>query len=562
MAFTQPVWSRIDEAHHYDFIAQLGHGGYPLADATLIEPETLRVMQSTGVYLGYAPDSYPVPDVTDMAPPPTGISARANAAWMTRHLWQLSYESAQSPLYYLAMAPVWWVVDHLGGPMAAIYTLRAINALLLAALAPMAVMVARVLAPSRHEVAVLAGLFAALLPGLDLNGTRISNDSLAAAVGGLLVLLTVRWTGSAWSWRRAALAGAILGAGVMVKLTVGGLILAVAVSALWPAAGRSLGARTARLALVAGVSFACTIPWFVLNRHLYGGLLPGYHTQRLSDALMGSLSAAFIPLDVAVFHISYWTGEPWGVLPLAAPFALLAALIAFAAPVGIFSLLRARVAPGPLLAGAAAVLGLAAVSLLLPATSGYEFAGPGRYAYPALPAAAALCAVGVVTVVRDVIARRALAIVYAAGAVSMLGLGAAGVPAPTPLGDGAPPSSAQVGVVTATGEADGFTILVDRAAYDAAAGATWFHVTVTNGAAEEAEWTVPPESVTGTSVVRGDYSRSTRLPGDLDPGQTVAGWLYVPVQPSNVRQGVVLRFTDVTTDGYRSIRDIVVRLAA
>ena len=32
MAVSQPVWSRIDEAQHTDFIIQLGHGVYPLAD--------------------------------------------------------------------------------------------------------------------------------------------------------------------------------------------------------------------------------------------------------------------------------------------------------------------------------------------------------------------------------------------------------------------------------------------------------------------------------------------------------------------------------------------------
>ena len=101
MALTQPIWSRVDEAQHTDFIIQLSHGVYPVADRTVVDPETIRVMQSTGVFRFESPGSYPVPDVTDLGPPPAGMSARANATWMSRHLWQLSYESAQTPGYYV-----------------------------------------------------------------------------------------------------------------------------------------------------------------------------------------------------------------------------------------------------------------------------------------------------------------------------------------------------------------------------------------------------------------------------------------------------------------------------
>ncbi len=177
MAVSQPVWSRIDEAQHTDFIIQLGHGVYPLADRTVIDPETLRVMQSTGVYRFEGPGSYPTPDASDIGPPPQGMTARNNAVWMSRHLWQLSYESAQTPGYYALMVPVWWVADQLGGTMTAIYVMRIINALLIALLAPMAIVVAMRLAPGRMEVAVLAALFAILLPGLDLNATRVGNDA-------------------------------------------------------------------------------------------------------------------------------------------------------------------------------------------------------------------------------------------------------------------------------------------------------------------------------------------------------------------------------------------------
>jgi len=64
-----------------------------------LEPKWMQSWEETGVYRFEAPGSYPVPDATDLGPPPAGMSAHANAAWMSRHLWQLSYESAQTPFF-------------------------------------------------------------------------------------------------------------------------------------------------------------------------------------------------------------------------------------------------------------------------------------------------------------------------------------------------------------------------------------------------------------------------------------------------------------------------------
>jgi len=336
MAVAQPVWSPIDEAHHADFIIQLIHGVYPVADKTLIDPETLTVMKATGTYRGLTPGTYPAPDLSDIRLPPAGMSERANAAWMHRHMWQLSFESFQTPAYYFLMVPVWWAADHVGGPFAAIYVLRIINALLIASLAPMAVAVARVIAPTVPEVAGLAALFAILLPGLDLNGTRVSNDALAIATGGLVVLLAVRWAGTPLTWRRAAILGLILGAAMMVKLTLVGAFVAIAVLALWRAAGGpELVGRLARAAFSGAIASACLAPWFIVNLRLYGAITSAAHQIRLSDTVPSAFAPVFIPFDIAVFNLSYWTGEPLGALPLPVPFAIAGALLALMGLAGI-----------------------------------------------------------------------------------------------------------------------------------------------------------------------------------------------------------------------------------
>jgi len=561
MAIAQPVWSRVDEAQHADFIVQLSHGVYPVADATLIDPETLQVMQSTGTYRFGVPGTYPVPDLTDFGPPPAGMSAHANAAWMSRHLFQLSFESSQTPGYYLTMVPPWWIIDRLGGPLLAVYGIRIINALLIALLAPMAVVVATRLSPARAEIAVLAAVFAILLPGLALNGTRISNDGLAAVLGGLAIVIAVGSVGKAWTWRRAALLGLALGAGLLVKLTLIGLAPGLALAMLWPVSGASWPRRFAQTVAAAAVAAACLLPWFLINSHVYGAFLPYVHTDRLAGSLPTPFTPPFVLVDVAVFFLSFWSGEPLGSVPLAGPFVVVCGLVALVAAAGLIGLLRRRplaVPAGPLVVASVAVCGLVGITLLLPAGAGFEFTGPGRYAYPALPAIAALTGLGIHSAIPNPVARRAFTAFYGLAAVVVLAAVAAGLPNDKQPGSGAPPADARIEAVSATNNLGGTVIRIDGVALDDAAKGTWIRVTVANSGSDEAEWTVAPVVSVGDLVAVGDYLRSTHLPGDVDSGQTVTGWLFVPLDPVNLHVGQLLhvRFPDVAIDGYRTVGDV------
>lgn len=555
MAMSQPVWSRIDEAQHTDFIIQLSHGVYPLADRTVIDPETLRVMQSTGVYRFEGPGSYPTPDASDIGPPPQGMTARDNAVWMSRHLWQLSYESAQTPGYYALMVPVWWIADRLGGTMTAIYVLRIINALLVALLAPMAIVVATRLAPGRTDVAVLAALFAILLPGLDLNATRVGNDALAAVLGAAAIVMSVRWAGGAWSVRRALLLGLVLGAGVLVKLTLLGLAPAVAAAILWPARGPSLSRRVGLLMVTGLVVAACLGIWFALNLHLYGVPLPSARTNRLSIVPPMSFDLRYVPFSMAFFVVSYWSGEPLGALPYAAGFVVLGSLVTLIAVAG---LIKRWNLGGPGLVGIVAIAGMLAVALLLPATAAFQFAGPGRYEYPALPAVAALTAMGVTALLARASAWRSLAGLYGVGAAAILTGGALGLAAePSPVGSGMPPSDATLVATQASGQRGAFSVSVDGVALDPVGRATWVHVTATNAGSQEAEWS-PAPVVDGVTA---DYARSTQLPGDLEPGESASGWIYVPLE-AHRGDTLTLRFRDVAQESYASVGDIEVQLRA
>ncbi|HKW73671.1 MAG TPA: hypothetical protein VJQ08_12715 [Candidatus Dormibacteraeota bacterium] len=548
MAATQPVWSRVDEAQHTDFIIQLSHGTYPLADRTTIDPETLDVMKSTGVYRFESPGTYPTPDAADIGPPPAAMSARANAVWMSRHLWQLSYESAQTPGYYVLMVPIWWVADRLGGAMTAIFVLRLINALLIALLAPMAVLVAWRMAPGRPEVIGLAGVFGVLLPGLTLNMTRVGNDALAAVIGGAAVLLSIVWAGTRWNARRAVLLGVLLGAGVLVKLTLLGLAPAIAVAMLWPAMRPPLPRRILLLALTGAVVLLFVGVWFAINLHLYGVPVPSARTNRLSIVPPQSFDLRYVPFTIAFFAVSYWSGEPIGALPFAAAFVVLGSLIVLIAAIGLF---RARSLGGPVVVALTCAAGMAAVALLLPATAAFQFAGPGRYEYPALPAVAALTGLGLGAALAMTFTRRALAAMYGVGAGALLvgaALGVGGESIPT----SAPPPSAAT-TVASSGTVGQFTITIDEVGHRSG---TWIHVTATNAGADEAEWN-PAPVVDGTSA---DYGRSTHLPGDIDPGAAASGWIFIPIE-TQPGQSVTVRFRDVAVDNYQTVADVVLQLS-
>jgi len=212
----------------------------------------------------------------------------------------------------------------------------------------------------------------------------------------------------------------------------------------------------------------------------------------------------------------------------------------------------------PFLVAIGAVVGLAGVSLLLPFTLRFEFAGPGRYAYPALPAAAALTAVGMWVVLNS---RRALFVIgglYAVAAAGILFVGALWPSHPLP-GPGSPPPTATMVDATGRGDLRGLSIAVDRIARDPTGKATWFDVTITNSGSSKAEWSAILVASAGGDPQYGDYLRSTHMPGAIQPGQSASGWLLVPMDPATVRSGslVRLRFQDVAVDGYTLVDDVV-----
>jgi len=103
--------------------------------------------------------------------------------WIRRHGWQFSYEAFQPPLYYLTALPAWLAGRAVGGPIGAVYAVRIFDAVLAALLAPMAMLIALRIWPARNAAGWSAAALTALLPGVALNLTSVTNDVLVSVLG-------------------------------------------------------------------------------------------------------------------------------------------------------------------------------------------------------------------------------------------------------------------------------------------------------------------------------------------------------------------------------------------
>ncbi|MDQ6771533.1 MAG: DUF2142 domain-containing protein, partial [Candidatus Dormibacteraeota bacterium] len=254
-ALLQPIWNPIDEAAHFDLIDQYAHG-VAAAVSTHMRQETVALMRIHGVNPGV---QLRMPAKTSPGPP-AGVSRHASDVWLYRHIWQYSDEAFEPPLYYLAAIPVWLVGDAAGGPTGALYAVRLLNAFLFALLAPITLSLCRLMLPTARRAPWLAAALAAVMPGSLYNGTHVTNDGVATVTGSALLLFAAWRTVRGWGWRGSLLAGALLGLGLLVKPTAGGIALALVVAMLISPIA-PLRTRIGHAALATGAGLAAFLPW-------------------------------------------------------------------------------------------------------------------------------------------------------------------------------------------------------------------------------------------------------------------------------------------------------------
>ena len=572
LAFVQPVWQLTDEAQHFDVIAQYANGTYPIEGATTLRPETVAVMVATGNYRWSPPETAPRPAVVDpilFGPPPLYLSGYQFQLWVRRHIWWFSYEAMQPPLFYAAATPIWIAADHLGGPFAAVYAVRVLNALVLALLAPLVLLGTWLLAPGRRWLGPIAVAITISLPGLLLNGTQVTNDTFGAVLGSATVLAAAWTAHRGWSGRRAALIGLLFGLTLLAKLTAAGLCVALLATWAWPALRQSsLWGRQLRYgALAAGIGAAIMAPWFALNLFTYGHLVPTPEAARLLGAGTSGTSWNLLhSLDYC--YATFWTGEHRDTLPYTRLFEVAMLVFGTGSALGVLRLFlgRARFSaqPAPLAVMLTAVGAQFLWAMSLPFTGGLGGFTPGRYLYPAVLASIVLFAAGGLAVLRRLGAQllcTALFVSLSALNFAAYAEGHTAIPHEDRTG---PPASASVIVVSGEGFNRGVSIAADRLVPDLKNRSVWVHIHVHNDSPLSADWwpAAWAELPNGSSF-GGDYASSTPFPETLSGNADFWGWIRIHLSPSRLEPGsvVMLHFPDVATNNYRDVGTLTVEVS-
>jgi hypothetical protein len=232
------------------------------------------------------------------------------------------YQAQHPPLAYTLALPVWRALTT--QPLEAIYAIRAMNLLLVAAaLALFAAALTRLVPAFAPRVAVLA--LVCLHPLFFQNVARVANDALALAAGVAGISLLLLADGRTLL-TRGVLAAVCIAASIWSKQT--GLTLVPALVVGLPLIGRSYGVPARRLWRVTGVVLMVLVllvaPWWYWSYQHYGAIVTTQESLELVArgdsvvrALVGTLpDVAWAPLVHTLFVPGrVWVGG-WSFLPV------------------------------------------------------------------------------------------------------------------------------------------------------------------------------------------------------------------------------------------------------
>ncbi|RJQ42563.1 MAG: hypothetical protein C4534_10135 [Gaiellales bacterium] len=418
-ALTQPVWSRVDEAQHFHYVQYLvEEKSLPVQGETFVSPEVIDVSLERGQW-GWRPagsSSDPVyldPDAWIKVP--EGLSDHDREEWVRWNLWRFNYEAMQPPLYYAVNAPVYAALPD--DPMIRLYAMRVLAAIIMSSMVPITYLLAKETFPDSRLVLYGAPVAAVLIQGYPLNMSQMTNDVLAIPLAGAAILVLARSLARGLSRKRTTLAGLLMGAAMLAKLTTVFLVpVALTAFALACAYRRERLRRAVTHAAAAlAVSLAVISPWFIHNLARYGDATGVSAARPLMSSFFMSPLVSIETLRVNELWPTFWFGEPvWPGLPF--PLTSYTVVGIFAAVgAGVAGLLyyfsRGRgevraVQPRVLFLAFTFIIGFA-VNLLLPFGSGIGGV-PGRYLYPLIPVIAFLLVFGI-----DRLLRRERAIFFA-----------------------------------------------------------------------------------------------------------------------------------------------------
>lgn len=193
------------------------------------------------------------------------------------------------------------------GTTLAVHLIRLVSVGLGAITVGLTWLIARHLWPGNRAVPLLAAMLVAFNPMFLFISASVNNDNLAAplAAGAVLVLLSALHRGQTiWD---GLLLGALLGLGVLTKLSVLALLPVTAVALTWDAWRR----RTWRTWLMNGVFIFAMLAliagwWYWRNWTLYGEPMGSNHMLDIAGRRDEPLTLSGLWAEFEGFRISYW----------------------------------------------------------------------------------------------------------------------------------------------------------------------------------------------------------------------------------------------------------------
>ncbi|MHB1464111.1 MAG: DUF2142 domain-containing protein [Thermoleophilia bacterium] len=403
-ALIQPVWSRVDEAQHYSYVQYLAENrSLPVEGKTFITPAAVQISLKEDQW-GWAPAgllSTPArlnPSQWSMLP--AGLSDQNQEKWVRRNLWYFNYEAMQPPLYYAVNVPLYAALP--ADPLVKLYGMRLLAALLASTILPLSYLTAREAFPESRLALWGTPVIVLLTQGFALNMSQMSNDALAVPLAAAGVLLLLRMTGRGLATKRSLLAGAVIAAALLTKLTTVFLLpLALLPPVLLVYYKReSIRRALLQTGLMTAPVAALMAPWMLHNLFLYGDTTGASAARPLMSSFFASPLTSLGTLRLNELLPTFWFGEP--VFPFSywtlAWIAIGPAMVVAIAGVLFFLTQSWRrqvkdVQIRILFLVLALVIGVS-VNLMLPFGSGIGGV-PGRYLYPLLPVIAFLLIFGI-----------------------------------------------------------------------------------------------------------------------------------------------------------------------
>lgn len=252
-AITTEVFSPVDEAHHFSYVAHVADSGrLPVVGRDLVSVELLEIEKRSPT-LG-----------------PRVMHRRADLSDASWGAELHQYEGVQPPLYYVFMAPVYMAAEPLQ-PGGTVLVLRVVSVILSLLAVPLTWLLARRVFPDMPAAWLAAPALLVLIQGFNSNLAMVTNDSLVPAAGTGLVLAAVGLHQGP-SRRTASLFGLAAGLAILTKLVLVGVVLIAALLFIPLLSPRRYGfMKTVGSGLLSGaVALAVAGPWFAWNFAVYG----------------------------------------------------------------------------------------------------------------------------------------------------------------------------------------------------------------------------------------------------------------------------------------------------